>query len=71
MCLGIPLKIIKIKGEEATVESSGLTRKIGLHLVKGVKVGDYVIVHAGFAIEKLDKKMAKETLSILKKVGIR
>lgn len=71
MCLGIPLKIIKIKGEEATVESSGLTRKIGLHLVKNVKVGDYVIVHAGFAIEKLDEKRAKETLSILKKVGIR
>ena len=68
MCLGIPLKIIKIKGEEATVESSGLTRKIGLHLVKGVKVGDYVIVHAGFAIEKLDEKRARETLDILRDI---
>ena len=64
------MKIAQILGTEAIVESGGLRRKIGLHLVKDVKVGDYVIVHAGFAIEKLDKKGAKETLALLKKIGI-
>ena len=69
MCLGIPMKIIQIDGNEAVVESGGLRKKIGLHLVNNVKVGDYVIVHAGFAIEKLNKKRAEETLKILKEMG--
>lgn len=69
MCLGIPMRIVQIRGEEATVDSGGLRRKIGLHLVKNVRIGDYVIVHAGFAIEKLNKKNAKETLALLKEIG--
>ena len=58
MCLGIPMKIIEIDGNAAMVASGGLKRRIGLHLVKGIRLGDYVIVHAGFAIERLDKKKA-------------
>ena len=71
MCLGIPMKISQIKGREAIVESGGLKRKIGLQLMKNVKPGDYVIVHAGFAIEKLDEKNAKETLNLLRRIGMR
>ena len=71
MCLGIPMKIVSVKGREAVVDSGGLKRKIGLHLIRRARIGDYVIVHAGFAIEKLNKKMARETLSILKEIGIR
>jgi len=63
------MKVKKIEGDTATVESGGLERVIGLQLVKNVKLGDYVIVHAGFAIERLDKKEAKKTLSILREIG--
>lgn len=65
------MKIAHIEGDTAVVDSGGLKRKVGLHLMKHVKVGDYVIVHAGFAIEKLDEKKAKQTLSILRKIGVR
>jgi hydrogenase expression/formation protein HypC len=63
------MKIIRINGTEAIVASGGLERKIGLHLVKNVSIGDYVIVHAGFAIEKLDEESARETLELLKQIG--
>ena len=65
MCLAVPMKIIEIKGVEATAETSGVARRINLGIMEGVKVGDYVMVHAGFAIEKVDRKRAEETLEIL------
>ena len=68
MCLGIPMKILTKFGERAVVASGGAKREISITLIGDVKVGDYVIVHAGFAIEKLDEKRAKETLAILKQI---
>jgi hydrogenase expression/formation protein HypC len=65
MCLGIPMKIKKIEGDFAYVEAGQLIRKVNIQMVSGVCVGDYVIVHAGFAIEKLDPKKAKETLILI------
>ena len=66
MCLALPMKIVKIEDKEATVELGGVKRKANLQLLEGVNIGDYVIVHAGFAIQKLDQKEAKETLRLLK-----
>jgi hydrogenase expression/formation protein HypC len=64
MCLAIPGKIIKIDGDFAKVDfGDGTSREVNVSLVN-VKVGQYVIVHAGFAIETLDEKYAKETLKI-------
>jgi len=68
MCLAVPMKIRKIDGEFASVQSSGLTRTINIRMVKGLKIGDYVIVHAGFAIEKLDPRKAKETLRMINEI---
>jgi len=68
MCLGIPMKIINKKGDKAEVKAGGTSREISIGLLKDVSTGDYVIVHAGFAIEKLDEKRAKETLEILKEI---
>ena len=65
MCLGIPMKIKKLEGEFAEVQSGTLRRKINIQMISGIRVGDYVIVHAGFAIEKLDPQKAKETLKII------
>ncbi len=70
MCLAIPMRVIKKDKDKAIVESNGLRRGINISLLKQVKVGDYVIVHAGFAIEKLDEKRAKETLSLFRQMKI-
>ena len=68
MCLAIPMKILKIEGDRAVVSSGGVQRSIGINFLKGPKTGDYVIVHAGFAIEKLDPVRAEETLKILEEL---
>ncbi len=68
MCLAIPMKVIKKDKDRAIVESNGLRRGINISLLKNVKIGNYVIVHAGFAIEKLDEMRAKETLSLFRQM---
>jgi len=65
MCLGIPMKIIKINNDFAEVETGKLTRNINIQMLPNVKIGDYVLVHVGFAIQKIDEKQAKETLKII------
>ncbi|MCB4790887.1 MAG: HypC/HybG/HupF family hydrogenase formation chaperone [Elusimicrobia bacterium] len=68
MCLAIPGKIIKInKDKSAIVDFGGVKRSVQLTLLPVAKLGDYVIVHAGFAIQKLKQKDAETTLSILQK----
>ncbi len=68
MCLGIPVKIVEIKGDIAIVESEGVRREAVITFIDNPKVGDYVILHAGFAIQKIDEKEAKETLKLLKEL---
>lgn len=65
MCLAIPTKIIKIDGDMAEVEIGGVTRKASIQLVPEAKIGDYILLHAGFAIELLDEDEALETLEML------
>jgi hydrogenase expression/formation protein HypC len=65
MCLAIPAKIISKKGDTAIVDVSGVQREANLMLCPDAKVGDYIIMHAGFAIHLLDKKDAEETLQML------
>ena len=59
------MKIKKINSNFAEVETGGLRRTINIAMIPEIKVNDYVIVHAGFAIEKLDPKKAKETLRLI------
>ncbi len=68
MCLGIPGRVEEVTGEEATVSFGGTRRSVRLDLVDRVSIGDYVIVHAGFAIEVLDQETALEMLNALKEV---
>ncbi len=68
MCLGIPMKIRKIKGNFAEVESGKLIRTVNIQMLSSIREGDYVIVHAGFAIEKVDPEKAKETLRIINEI---
>jgi hydrogenase expression/formation protein HypC len=64
MCLAIPAKIVSKNGDGCIIDVSGVQREANLMLVPDAKVGDYVIVHAGFAIHLLDKKDAEETLQM-------
>lgn len=66
MCLGIPGRIVEITGAMAKVDVAGTKKETSLMLMEGVTVGDYVIVHAGFAIQKVNEKEALETLKIVK-----
>ncbi len=66
MCLAIPSKITKIENEMATIDVDGVQREASLLLLADAEVGDYVIVHAGFAIQKIDEADAQETLKLLR-----
>ena len=67
MCLAIPMKIASLNEDRmATVDVLGVTREISLDLTPQAQVGDYVLVHAGFAIEGVDEQYAQETLDLIK-----
>jgi len=70
MCLAIPSKIVKIEENNiATIDVDGVKRTASLLLVEDANVGDYVIVHAGFAIHKIDESIAMESLQILREAA--
>lgn len=69
MCLAIPSKIIEIKDNMGTIDVDGVQRKASLLLLEDAKIGDYVIVHAGFAIHKIDEEAAMESLKLLKEAA--
>ena len=68
MCLAVPLKLIEIKGKEAVGESLGMRRAVRVDFIENPQVGDYVIVHAGFAIERLPEEQALEDIGAWEEV---
>jgi hydrogenase expression/formation protein HypC len=68
MCLAIPAKITKIDNSMGTIDMEGTQREVSLLLLEDAKIGDYVIVHAGFAIHKIDETEAKESLKVLREL---
>ena len=69
MCLAVPAKVISITGSNAMVELGGLTRQANIMLVPDLRVGDYVLLHAGFAIQSLNEAEAQETLGLLAEIA--
>lgn len=69
MCLAIPAKIIKIEDNVATIDVDGVQREASLLLLEDAMVGEYVIVHAGFAIQRIDEAAAMETLNLLREAA--
>ena len=66
MCLAIPARVVELPEDDvAVVDLGGVRKRISLLLVEGVAVGDYVIVHVGFALSRLDPEEAEETLALL------
>ena len=68
MCLAMPAQIVSIEEDNATVSLGGVKKSINLSLVDDVAVGDYVIIHVGYALSKLDQQEAEKTLSDFQKM---
>lgn len=69
MCLAVPLKLTQIDGNDAIGELEGIRRKIRVDFLHNPQLGDYVIAHAGFAIEKLNEQQALDNLKALQEVA--
>ena len=68
MCLGVPGVVTAVEKETADVDISGVVYKARIELVENVQVGDFVLVHAGYVLEKLEKEDAQETLRLIRDV---
>lgn len=69
MCLAVPARVVEVQDGLATVEVEGVRRQASLLMLEEAGVGDYVIVHAGFAIQKLDEGEALKTLELLREMS--
>ncbi len=69
MCLAIPSRIVEIKDRMAVIDVDGVRRECSLLLLEDASVGDWVIVHAGFAISRIDEEAARETLALLREAA--
>ena len=69
MCLALPMRITAVDGALATIATAGLEQRASLMLIPEAKVGDYVLVHAGFAISVIDEAEANETLELLREIS--
>jgi hydrogenase expression/formation protein HypC len=69
MCLAIPMRIVELDGVIAITEVSGVSRQVRVDLLPEVAVGDYVLVHAGLAIARVDAAAAEETLALLRELA--
>ncbi|MBC8321482.1 MAG: HypC/HybG/HupF family hydrogenase formation chaperone [Bacteroidetes bacterium] len=69
MCLSIPSKVLSIQGDKAIVSVAGTEYEASLQLVEDVEVNDYVLLHTGFAIQKISEEEAEETLRLLREIG--
>ena len=69
MCLSVPAKVISIKEDMAEVSIGGTIYNAGLQLVEDVNIGDYVLLHTGFAIQKISEEDAEETMKLLREIA--
>ena len=69
MCLAVPVQVVSIDGNEAEVEIGGVKRQVSIMLTPEAKVGDYVLLHTGYAINVIDEAEAQETLKILEEMA--
>ncbi|MBI1986976.1 MAG: HypC/HybG/HupF family hydrogenase formation chaperone [Nitrospinae bacterium] len=68
MCVAIPMRVVSIEGHHAMVEVDGVRREVNLRLLPQVEPGEYVLVHAGFAIQRVDPQAAQETLELIREI---
>ncbi len=69
MCLAVPAKLIEMDGINGKVETGGVKSDVRLDLIEDVQIGDYLIIHAGFALEKLDRQEADKRLELFEELA--
>jgi hydrogenase expression/formation protein HypC len=69
MCLAVPVRVVSIEGNDAEVEIGGVKRRVSIVLTPEAKVGDYVLLHTGYAINVVNEAEAQETLKILEEMA--
>ncbi len=69
MCLAVPVKVVSIEGNDAEVEIGGVKRRVSIVLTPEARVGDYVLLHTGYAINVINETEAQETLNILEEMA--
>ena len=69
MCLAVPVKIVSLDGYAAETEIAGVRRRVSIALTPEAKVGDYVLLHTGYAIGVIDEAEAEETLKLLEEIA--
>ena len=69
MCLAVPVKIVSIDGDAAETEIAGVRRRVSIALTPEAKLGDYVLLHTGYAIGVIDEAEAEETLKLLEEIA--
>lgn len=69
MCLAVPVEVVSIEGDEAEVEAGGVRRRVSIMLTPEVQVGDYVLLHTGYAIGVVNQAEAQETLRLLEEMA--
>ncbi len=69
MCLAVPMRLKSIEGTNGLAEADGISRQVSLILIENPAIGDYLIVHAGYAINRIDEEAALETLETLKSLS--
>lgn len=70
MCLAIPAEVIAIEGDDAQVSVGGVKKRISLALVENIAVGDYVLIHVGYALNKISPEEAQKTLQLFAEAGM-
>jgi len=69
MCLAVPVRIVSIDGDEAETEIAGVRRRVSIALTPEARLGDYVLLHTGYAIGVIDEAEAEETLKLLEEIA--
>ena len=69
MCVAVPALVVSLNGSEAEVDIEGVQRKTSIYLTPEAKVGDYVLMHAGYAIKVIDLQEARETIDLLRQIN--
>ena len=66
MCLAVPMRVLEVKGNKALVEQEGVSKQVRVDFIDGLQPGEYVLIHAGFAIERIRPDEAEETLRLIR-----
>jgi hydrogenase expression/formation protein HypC len=69
MCLAVPAELVEIDGNRGVVETGGIRMSVGLDLIDNAMIGDYLIIHAGYALEKIDVEEARKRLALFQELA--